>query len=476
MRARKDQEESMKANCWIAVMLIASIVTAQDEKPWERGKRMGQDKAGGVPQEILAKQKIKKVERPSLEDAAATALTLADQTAKEALAQVPKPGVRTLRVPAEFATIRAAIEAAKAGDTVLVSAGTYYEQLDLKDGVRLVSDGSDEPVAVEGARLKLPRRALATILDGSKSEKSPHGMIDFAPGASRATVVDGFTIQNLPKQDHHQPYHAHGINIRGASPTIMNCLVRHNGSTGIGNHAIYHDQTAPMPQRDFRRANIKHEASALIYHNVVHNNFGLGIGCNHFSAPLIIGNEVFGNDDAELGELSPGMGCKHGAAPLILGNIVHDNSGGGILCKVGEPQGTHQIDGPTHPEIRGNVVFNNGKSRPAIATDGGGSADQPVRIIGNCVIGSPIVGIALADKAVGVVTDNRVCDTAAPGIAINHATVLKLERNEVTGSKAVGFAIVAGSTVWEMTDNAAAGNVGPRFMLKDSVIKGTKKN
>jgi hypothetical protein len=457
-------------------MLVAGIVTAQDEKPWERGKRETQDKIGGVPPAILAQQTIKKVERPSIEDAAKAALALAEQTAKEALAQQSKPGGRTLRVPADFATIRAAIDAAKAGDTVLVSAGTYYEQLDLKDGVRLVSDGSDEPADVEGARLRLPRRALQTILDGSKSEKSSHGMIDFAPGASRATVVDGFTIQHLPKQNHHQPYHAHGINIRGASPTIMNCLVRRNGSTGIGNHVIYRDQAAPMDQRDFRRANIQHEARALIYHNVVRDNFGLGIGCNHFSAPLILGNEVFGNDDAELGELSPGMGCKHGAAPLILGNIVHDNSGGGILCKVGEPQGAHQIDGPTHPEIRRNVVFNNGKERPGIATDGGGSADQPVRIIGNCVVGSRIVGIGLTGNAVGIVTDNRVCDTAAPGIAINHATVLKLERNEVTGAKAVGFAIVAGSTVWEMTGNAAAGNTGPRFMLKDSVIKGTKKD
>lgn len=470
----------MKTCCWIGVMLIAgTAMAAQDEKPWERGKRQGQDKIGGVPPEILARQKIKKVERPSIEDAAKAGQAQAQLAAKEAIPQEPRTGGRKLRVPGDFNTIRKAIEAAQSGDTVLVSAGTYYEQLDLKDGVRVVSDasdGGDELVAVEGARLRLPRRTLRTVLDGSKSEKSPHGMVDFAPGAGRGTIVDGFTIQNLPKQDHHQPAHAHGINIRGASPIIMNCLVRRNGSTGIGSHAIYRDQGTPMAKRDFRRANIKHEARAVIYHNIVHNNFGLGIGCNHFSALLILGNEVFGNDDAELGELSPGMGYKHGAAPLIAGNIVHGNTGGGILCKVGEPQGAHLIDGPTHPEIRGNVVFNNGRSRPAIATDGGGSADQPVRIIGNCVLGNPLVGIGLTENAVGVVTDNRVCDTAAPGIAINQATALKLERNEVTGAKAVGFAIVAGSTVWEMTDNAADGNVGPRFMLKDSVIKGTKKD
>jgi hypothetical protein len=470
----------MRVNGWVAVLLIAGIAMAQDEKPWERARRERQDKIGGVPEAVLARQTVKKVARTTLEAAAQAARALAEQAVKETPrpAQTP-PGARVLRVPAEYGSIRAAIEAARAGDTVLVGAGTYHEQLDLKDGVRLVShgaDGGDEPVAVEGARLKLPRRALRTVLDGARSEQSAHGMIDFAPGAGRATLVDGFTIQNLPKQNHHQPYHAHGINIRGASPTITNCLVRRNGSTGIGNHVIYQDQTAATERRDFRRANIKHEARALIYNNIVHHNFGLGIGCNHFSAPLIVGNEVFGNDDAELGELSPGMGCKHGAAPLILGNLVHDNSGGGILCKVGEPQGAHPIDGPTHPEIRGNVVYSNGKDRPAIGTDGAGSADQPVRIIGNWVLGSRLVGIGLTEGAFGVVTDNRVCDTAAPGIAINHATVLALERNEVTGSQGVGFAIVAGSTVWEMTGNAADDNGGPRFMLRDSVIKGKRKD
>jgi hypothetical protein len=455
---------------------MASVTIAQDEKPWERGKRERQDQLGGVPREILACQKIKRVERPAIQDAMASALTLAGQAANEAIPRRSRRDARTLRVPGGFATIRSAIEAARTGDTVLVNAGTYYEQLDLKDGVRLVSDagdGGDEPASIDGARLQLPRRALRTVLDGSKSERSSHGMIDFAQGAGRGTVVDGFTIQNLPKQDHHQPGHAHAINIRGASPIILNCLVRRNGSTGIGSHVIYQDQATPMENRDFRRANIKHEAKAVIFHNVVHGNFGLGIGCNHFSAPLVLGNEVFGNDDSELGEMSPGIGCKHGAAPLILGNVVHGNPGGGILAKVGEPQGAHGIDAPTHPEIRSNVVYHNGKDRPAIAADGGGSAAQPVRILGNSVVGSGVAGIGLAGGVVGIVADNRVCDTAGPGIAIHHATVLTLEGNEVTGSKTCGFAVVDRSVVWEMTGNAADANIGPRFTLRESVINGT---
>ena len=40
----------------------------------------------------------------------------------------------TLQVPREHPTIQAAIEAAKAGDTVLVSPGTYKERIHLSRG------------------------------------------------------------------------------------------------------------------------------------------------------------------------------------------------------------------------------------------------------------------------------------------------------------------------------------------------------
>jgi hypothetical protein len=161
-----------------------------------------------------------------------------------------------------------------------VRAGTYFERL-MKRRVRLVSDAGvdgDELVPVEGAQLPLPRRTLRTILDGSKAEASSRGMIDFTNGVGRHTVVDGFTIRNLPRQDHHLPGHAHGVNVRGASPVILHCWVHHNGSTGIGNHATFRDAGQPMAKRDFRRANVVDVSEAVIWNNVVASNFGLGIG------------------------------------------------------------------------------------------------------------------------------------------------------------------------------------------------------
>ena len=331
--------------------------------------------------------------------------------------------------------------------------------------------GGEEPVAVEGAKLTLPRRALRTIIDGSKSKTSTHGMIDFNPGVGRHTVVDGFTIQNLPKQDHHIPGHAHALNVRGASPVIMNCYLRNNGSTGIGNHVVYADQDSPMAKRDFRWANVKHRAEAVIYHNIIRESLGLGIGANHFSAPLILGNEVLLNSDAELGgDPSPGMGAKHGATPTVLGNIVHDNPGGGILNKVGEIQGAHGIDRPTHPNVMKNVVYRNGKIRPGIGCSGSGSKEMPVRFIGNWIYECGSVGIGIRHGATAIIEENTVSGTEAPGIAINGATALKLNRNKVTGANAPGMVIVSGAKVVEMVGNAADANRGPRFVLRSSTI------
>jgi hypothetical protein len=247
----------------------------------------------------------------------------------------------------------------------------------------------------------------------------------------------------------------------------MNCYVRNNGSTGIGNHVVYTDQKSDISQRDFRWANVKHRAEGVIYNNIIRGNLGLGIGCNHFSAPHILGNEVFENDDSELGHKpSPGMGAKHGAAPTTIGNIVHDNPGGGILCGVGESQGTHGVDRPTHPTVMKNVLYQNGKLRPAISSGGGGSKEMPVRFVGNFVYDTDYLGIGLQKGAVGIIEENIVLGTEGPGIAVNGSTALKLNRNKVKGAKGPGFVITDGAKVVEMVGNAADSNSGPRFLLR----------
>jgi hypothetical protein len=449
----------------------------QYQKRQEEMRGEMQDRAGGLPPEILAQQSNEKVQMPTIDDAVKTALAAAEEAALPLIDTKFHTNGKTITVPDDHKSIQAAINAASSGDIVLVKPGTYYELLVMKDGVKVVSDsadGGDELVSVEGAMLKLPHRTLRTIIDGSGSTPSTHGMFDFDPGLGRNSIIDGFTIQNLPPQNHHIPGHAHGLNVRGASPVITNCLIRNIGSTGIGSHVVYHDQDSPMSKRDFRWANVKYKASAVIFHNVIHDSLGLGIGCNHFSDPYILGNELFNNSDAELGEApTPGIGGKHGSAATIIGNIVHDNPGGGILCKGGASQGKFQIDRPTHPTIAKNVVYDNGSIRPGISCDSSGSETMPVNIIGNYVYNPGYYGIGLQENSVGVIEDNMVTGSKRPGIAVNGSTVLRLNRNKVADTKETpGFIIVNGANVREMIGNASDSNKGPRFVLGRDVTIG----
>ncbi len=437
----------------------------------QQQKQRHQDRMGGLPPEILAAQGSGTIEVPTYDEAAREAVAIAERDARSLIDRTFHDNGRTLIVPDTYRHIQEAIDAARAGDTVLVRAGTYYEQLVMKDGVRLLSDASedgDRLVPVKNCLLKLPRRTLRTIIDGSESTPSSHGMIDFQPGAGRKTIVDGFTIQNLPPQNHHIPGHAHALNVRGASPVIMNCLIRNNGSTGIGSHVVYTDQETPMPERDFRWNNIRYRSSAVIYHNILRGNLGLGIGSNHFAEPFLLGNEVLANSDEELGGTpTPGIGNKHGSAATILGNIVHHNPGGGILCKEGSPQGRFAIDRRPHPSIIKNVVYDNGTLRPGISASACGTMDRPVRIVGNSVYRAGLAGIGLSDGSIAIVDDNLVVGSRQIGIAIKGATVLHLDRNRVRDSRqGPGIAIVGGSRVLQMEGNISEANMGPRFVAE----------
>jgi hypothetical protein len=108
-----------------------------------------------------------------------------------------------IHVPGDYPTIQAAIDAASSGDTIQVSAGTYFENITLKNGVNVIGAG-----------------AGVTTIDGGGI-----GRVVFARNVGSATRFEGFRITNGSALS------GGGMHNWTSSLTIANCVF--SGNTAI---------------------------------------------------------------------------------------------------------------------------------------------------------------------------------------------------------------------------------------------------
>ena len=124
---------------------------------------------------------------------------------------VPPPAVIT--VPGDFTTIQAAIDVAVDLDTILVSAGTYIENINY-DGKNIVVH------SVEGPE--------ATIIDGSQNGSC----VQIVSGENESAVLDGFTLTNGTGYQGQTAWIGGGLVVTNeSSPTLINLTVTGNTCT-----------------------------------------------------------------------------------------------------------------------------------------------------------------------------------------------------------------------------------------------------
>lgn len=221
-------------------------------------------------------------------------------------------------VGCRYSSIQAALDAAPAGATVRVGAGTYYEGVNINNGKTLVS----------------VRGAAQTIINASR--KVQRGVVIWRG------VLDGFTVTGG----------AGGIGVT-TSGTIRNNRITNNATVG-GIVGIFTREGGGGIVVDDR-------TTALIEKNTIINNratYGGGIHYGSYSAVTIINNTIQGNTAAECGG---GIHLPSNATETIRSNKIIGNSAriGGGLCinSYAAPLLTNMVVANNFAQVRGGGIY-----------------------------------------------------------------------------------------------------------------------
>jgi hypothetical protein len=204
-----------------------------------------------------------------------------------------------------FDSIGAGIDMAGYGTTIHVAAGTYVENVTLKNGVALIGAGADD-----------------TLIDAGAI-----GSVVTSTGCDANTILDGFTLTNGNATNGGGMYNENG------SPVIANCIFSGNfAATGGG---IYNNSAdARITNCVFQDNLTKDGANGSTGQNGGSGGSGAGMYNNHSS--VLLTDCLFQNNSCGNG----GNGGSFGANG-VAGRGGNGGSGGGMYNYYCSPVVTH---------------------------------------------------------------------------------------------------------------------------------------
>ena len=255
----------------------------------------------------------------------------------------------TLKVPSDYPTIQAAVDAAADGDSVLVAGGTYTESLIVEKSIAIGCDVNANPdpciidvsgmvvvgITFRGEGTKGSLLSDFTIKGGNGDDYG--GGISCENGAA-PTISDCIIVGNTAR------LFGGGLSCYNSSPIIAGCTITNN-MAGYYGGGIYCYNSSPII------------AGCTITNNMA-GYYGGGIYLEANSSPEISNCMITGNSTALCGG---GIACAIASSPLITNSTVADNlvngeTFDGITYSQG---GGIYMYGSCMPTITNSVFWNN---------------------------------------------------------------------------------------------------------------------
>ena len=245
-----------------------------------------------------------------------------------------------LMVPSQYPTIQEGLNAALAGDTVLVAHGTYYENLVWPgtDSIHLISEAGADQTVIYGGGAQVIRITTSVGMN---------------------TEIRGFTIRNGLGPG------IYCVNCINSSITITENTITYNYGSGIhcdNSSLIITDNIISYntTELDYGGGISCVSANPLIYNNQITNNqaFSGGAISLFFASPIIKGNTI--SENTTIYDQSGCIICNYYSSPIIIGNTISHNyfPDGGAAIRSNDVSGS--------AIIQFNDILNNSSSARSI--------------------------------------------------------------------------------------------------------------
>jgi len=323
----------------------------------------------------------------------------------------------TLNVPADFITIQAAVNAAAAGDTILVQSGTYYENVNVNKALTLrgVDSGSGLPVVDAG------RSGDAIILR-----------------ANNCTLQD-FVAMNSSGQS--------GIRVLSSYNTI-------SGNTAVGNYYGIAIRSSSIGNTISGNTATDNSYYGILLDsssgNTISDNIATGNSNGIYLYFSSIGNTISGN--TATGNTNSGICISSSSGNTISDNTAAGNSNYGIYLRSSSNGNT----------ISGNTATGNTNSGICLSSS---SSDNT--ITGNTATANNRYGIYLSSSSSNSISSNTATGNIYCGIYLYSSSGNTISDNTATGN-AYGILLASSSNSSTINGNTATGNNNHSIYLRSS--------